>query len=269
MSDAERSERTVSASASVSEKKRAGGGILYSLVSLLAALLVIAAVLGGFLFMLIRMNVLGVADTYRDSIQNIPVLNLALPKEGITDPNEMTFAELLNVYNASLAENNRLKNEINEANRRIEELGLAKSEYDANILINDEKTERLQQLLLDHEANRKQLDDMRYELERAAAAGDQDAFAQYFETVSPEVAQDIYAQIITERRINEEQKEFIKLFQSLDTKTSAQIIETLGSARLDFITDTLGAIKRDIAAEIIQNLSPEMAAQITLRLSGN
>jgi len=245
-----------------------GGGLIFAIVSLLSAILVIALVLAGFLFMIVRMNVLGVADTYRDSIATIPVLSLALPVEEKTDPSEMTLSELTVRYDAKIAENEDLKLELDSANSRIEELSRSKSELDAQILITNEKTEQLTQQVLELQASKKQLDDLKYELERIIATGDKEAFARYFENVSPEVAQEIYAQIIHEIKNDDEKKQFIRLFQSLDTKASAEIIETLGSARIDFITDTLSSVKRDVAAEIIAALTPELAAQITLRLSG-
>ena len=250
------------------EGEKKGGGVVFAIVSLLSAFLVIALVLAGFIFMIVRMNVLGVADTYRSSIETIPILNMALPVEEKTDPAEMTFSELVAVYDAKLAENEDLKLELDSAHNRIEELSLAKSALDAQIMITNEKTDQLSQQVLALEADKKQLNDLKYELDRIIATGDKEAFARYFEGVSPEVAQEIYAQIIQEGKTDEEKRQFIRLFQSLDTKASAEIIETLGSARIDFITDTLSSIKKDIAAEIIANLTPELAAQITLRLSG-
>jgi len=254
---------------STNEGAKKGGGVVFAIVSLLSAFLVIAAVLAGFLFMIVRLNVLGVADTYRGNIANVPILNLALQPEEKTDPQEMTFDELAAVYDVKLAENEDLRGDLDRANKRIEELSQAKSTLDAQILIYNDKTDQLQQQVLAMEANKKQLDDMKYDLDRIAASGDKEAFARYFEGVSPEVAQEIYAQIIQGHKDEDEKKQFIKLFQSLDTKASAEIIETLGASRVDFITDTLSSIKRDIAAEIIANLTPELAALITLRLAGN
>ena len=251
------------------KSENSGGGFLFAVVSLLSALLVIGAVLAGFIFLIVRMNVLGVADTYRDAIANTPVLNLALPKEEKTDPSEMTFEELVAAYGATTLENEKLKDEMDSQNRRIDELSRAKSEFDAREMINNERTAQLQQQLLAHEANKKQLDDMKYDLERIVATGDKEAFAQYFENVSPEVAQEIYSQIIQENKSDDEKRKFIKLFEELETKASAEIIETLGYTRIDFITDTLASIKKEVAAEIIGKLNPELAAQITLRLSGN
>ena len=248
--------------------EKSGGGFLFAAVSLISALLVIVAVLAGFIFFVVKMNVLGVADTYRDSIAQTPILNMALPKEEKSDPSEMTVEELTALYNATLAENDGLKQEMDGANKRIEELSQAKSEFDAQIMINNEKTVQLQQQLMEYEANKKQLDELKYDLERIIATGDKDAFAEYFARVSPEVAQEIYAQIIQEQKSNDEKRQFIKLFESLETKASAEIIETLGTARIDFITDTLSAVKKDIAAEIIANLTPELAASVALRLSG-
>ena len=251
------------------EGEAKSGGILFAVVSFFSALLVIGAVLAGFVFFIVKMNVLGVADTYRDSIANTPILNLALPAEEKNDPKEMTFDELLAVYDTAVEENEQLKYDMENARERIDELSQAKSKYDAEIIIYDEKTTQLQQQILAHEAEKKQLDDMKYDLERAAATGDKTAFAKYYESVSPEVAQEIYAQIVQSDKTDDEKKRFIKLFETLDTKASAEIVETLGSSRIDFIADTLGTIKKDIAAEIIANLTPQLGAQITLRLSGN
>lgn len=255
--------------AAVTEKTKRGGGFVFALVSLLSALLVIAAVLCGFLFLIVKFNLLGVADTYREPIEKVPVLRLALPAPEGEEPAEMTLEELTVRYNSVVGENERLNTEIDTANNRIDELSRAKSEYDAKALINDEKTAQLEQKVIELEANKKQLDDMKYDLERAAANGDKEAFAKYFESVSPEVAQEIYAQIMQQDKTDADKQKFIKLFQTLDTKTSAQIIETLGSSRIDFITETLAALKRDVAADIISNLQPDLAAQVTLRLSGN
>jgi len=245
-----------------------GGGLLFAVVSLLSAILVIAAVLAGFLFMIVRLNVLGVADTYKDSIAKTPILNLALPKEEKTEPQEMTFTELVTAYETKLKEIEELNGDIDRANDRNEELSKSKSELDAQILISNERAGQLQEQVLALEANKKQLDDLKYELDRIVAAGDKEAFARYYEGVSPEIAQEIYAQIIQEEKSGEEKRQFIKLFETLDTKASAQIIETLGSGRIDFIADTLSSLKREIAAEIIGSLTPELGAQITLRLSG-
>jgi hypothetical protein len=250
-----------------SEKK--GGGFIFAIVSLLASLLVIVAVLAGFLFVIVKFNALGVAETYRDSIAKVPLLNIALPQEEKTDPAEMTFSELMAVYDSKIAENEELKGDLDNANKRVEELSKAKSELDAQLMIDGEKTEQLMQQVLAYEANKKQLDDLKYDLDRIIAEGDTEAFAKYYEGVSPEVAQEIYAQIIQTQKSDDEKSKFIKLFQTLDTKASAQIIDTLGSARIDFITDTLGSLKKDVAAEIIANLTPELAAQVTLRLAGN
>ncbi|MDR3119898.1 MAG: hypothetical protein LBU58_00955 [Clostridiales bacterium] len=253
------------------ESQKKGGGLVFAAVSLLSALLVIGAVLAGFLFFILRMNVLGVADTYRDAIEKVPVLNLALPKqEGEeADPAQMTFEDLVKRYDATVADKEKLEKDIEAANARVEELSRAKSEFDAQALINNEKTAQLEKKVADLEAEKKQLDDMKYDLERIAAEGDKAAFAKYFEGVSPEVAQEIYAQVMQEQKKSDETAEFLKTFQTLDTKAASQILETLGAVRIDFITETLRGLKRDIAADIIAQLTPELAAQVTLRLAGN
>lgn len=249
-------------------KEKKGGGVIFAIVSLLSALLVIVAVLGGFLFFIVKMNAFGVADIYKDQIAKVPLLNLALPKVE-PEPSEMTLEELLAKYESTEAEKTKLQGDLDSANSQIEDLSKAKSEFDAQTMVYNEKTAQLQQQIATFEANKKQLEDMKYDLDRIVATGDKAAFATYYEGVSPEVAQEIYAQIIQEKKSDDELKKFRKLFETIDTKTSAQIIETLGPNRIDFITETLAALKKEITAEIISNLSPELAAQVTLRLSGN
>lgn len=262
-------DKKINSSVKTDQSDKKGGGILFAIVSLLSAILVIAAVLAGFIFVVVKTNTFGVADAYKDSIANIPVLKMALPKEEKTDPAEMTVGELTALYDTKLADNENLTAELNDANKRIEELSKAKSELDAQIMVHSEKADQLMKQVLALEANKKQLEDMKYDLDRIVAAGDGAAFSKYYEGVSPEIAQEIYAQIIQKREADDEKKQFIKLFGTLDTKASAKIIETLGSGRIEFISDTLNSLKKDVAADIIANLTPELAAQITLRLSGN
>jgi hypothetical protein len=246
-----------------------GSGILFAIASLLSALLIIAVVLAGFMFFILKMNVLGVADTYREAIEKVPLLNLALPApEGEeTKLEEMSAEELAGRIQSLESENAALAAEKTQSQAEIERLRKFEDEYNALLLVNDEKAASLKKQSDELAAEKKRLEDMSYDLGRMAAEGDREGFAKYFESVSPETAQEIYAQIVQQRQAADQNKEFIKMIEAVDTKATAAIFESLGNARLDLIVETLKSMKRDLAAEIIAQLTPELAASVTTRLA--
>ena len=250
------------------ESEKKGGGILFAIISLISALLVIAVVLLGCLFFVIKTNLMGVSDTYRDAIVKVPLINLALPQEEVeSEPGNMTFEELVKRYETLESEKNALEVQEKKLLSDMEELRKFQDEYNGLVIVNEEKTSTLEKRVADLEAEKKMLEDRKYEVERLIAEGDKDGFAKYFETVSPEVAQEIYAQIVRGNQTNAEAKEFIKLYETMDTSASAEIFEKLGTERLDLIAETLRGMKRDIAVEILAGMSPEFAAAVTLRLA--
>ncbi|MDR1440692.1 MAG: hypothetical protein LBJ10_12080 [Clostridiales bacterium] len=255
--------------AAFSEGKQ-GGGAVFAIVSLLSALLIIAVVLAGFMFFILKMNVMGVADTYREALEKVPLLNLALPpKEGESPAlEEMAPEDLAEMVRKLEADKAALESQKAQADAEIERLRKFEDEYNALVLVNNEKTDSLQRQSDALAAEKKTLEEMRYELERLAAEGDTAGFAKYFEGVSPEVAQEIYAQIMQQQQAGEQSKDFIKMIEAVDTKATAAIFESLGNARIDLIVETLKSMKRDIAAEIIAQLTPALAASVTTRLAG-
>ncbi|MDR1060128.1 MAG: hypothetical protein LBL83_02705 [Clostridiales bacterium] len=256
--------------AAFSDGKPKGGGVVFAAVSLLSALVIIAAVLAGFLFFILRTNLMGVADTYRDAIEKVPLLNLALPEQEGAEPEleERSPEELAGMIRQLEAEKAALAEEKARSDEEAARLRKFEDEYNALMLVNGEKTASLQRQSDELAAEKKSLEETRYELERLAAEGDAEGFAKYFEGVSPEVAQEIYAQVVQQRQAGEQNKDFIKMIEAVDTKATAAIFESLGNARLDLIVETLKGMKRDIAAEIIAQLSPALAASVTTRLAG-
>jgi flagellar motility protein MotE (MotC chaperone) len=247
-----------------------GGGVAFAIVSLFSALLIIAVVLSGFLFFILKMNLMGIADTYREALAKVPLLNLALPAaEGEEQKLEEMSVEELVAANKSLeSENAALEAQKAQSDAEIERLRKFEDEYNALVLVNNEKSASLQKQGDELAAEKKRLEDMSYDLERKAAEGDAEGFAKYFEGVSPEVAQEIYAQVVQKRQESEQSKEYIKLIESMDAKATAAIFESLGVGRIDLIADTLKGMKRDAAGEIIAQLSPALAASVTTRLAG-
>ena len=259
--------KRIESEASYSSESSKGGGVIFSIISLLSALIIIAVVLFGSLFILIKMNVMGVADTYKDSIAKVPLLNLALPVE--EEAEEVTFETLQRDVNALRKENDSLKQREELSLAELERLRKFEDEYEARMMVTDERTRSLEQQVATMEAEKRRTDEARYEIERMVAEGDKDGFAEYFEMVEPSVARDIYSQIMQEKKASDEANEFIKLYEGIEAKTTAEIFEEMGLSRLDLVVECLRGMKRDIASEIISEMSVEYAAAVTLRLAGD
>ena len=243
-----------------------GGGVLFSIISLLSALVIIFVVLFGSIFILVRINLMGVADTYKESIQRVPLLNFALPAE---EAEEITFEDLMK-------ENNALKKEIADLVRReeystseLERLRKFEDEYQARLMVNEEKTQNLEKQIADLQAEKRKMEETKYEIERIVAEGDKEGFAEYFEMVEPSIAREIYAQIIQEQKLTSEARDFIKLYEAVEPEKTAEIFEEMGLTRLDLIVECLWGMKKDIATEIISAMSVEFATAVTLRMAGS
>ena len=252
-------------SSSKSSKESGGGSVLFSIISLLSALIVIAVVLFGSLFILIRMNVMGVADTYKESISKVPLLNLALPAD--EELEEVTVETLSRDIEALKKENADLKKREEIALTELERLRKVEDEFEARMLVNDEKTRSLEKQVADLEADRKRIEEVKYEVERMIAEGDKEGFSEYFDMVEPAIAREIYAQIIQDQKVTGEARDFIKLYEGVEAKTTASIFEEMGLSRLDLIVECLRNMKKDVASEIISEMSVEFAAAVTLRLA--
>ncbi|NLL04895.1 MAG: DUF615 domain-containing protein, partial [Clostridiaceae bacterium] len=81
-------------------------GLLFAVFALLTALVVIAVVVVGVSYVIIKNNVNGLADEYRDSIKNIPILKRALPHSpDEEDPENFDKEKLLVLYKQYKVEN--------------------------------------------------------------------------------------------------------------------------------------------------------------------
>jgi len=247
------------------DKKSKGGGLVFGIISLLSALLIICVVLFGFLFIIIKINFMGVADTYKESVAGVPLLNLALPVEA--EEGELTFEDVMK-------ENTKLKKDVEDLKSKeeyalseLERLRTFEDEYQARIMVNEERTRDLEKQIADLEAEKRAMEEVRYEVERMIAEGDTEGFAQYFEMVQPSIAAEIYAQIIQKSNTSDETKSFIRLYEGIDPATTAAIFEEMGLTRLDLIVDVLNGMKREVATEVISAMNTEFASAVTLRLA--
>ena len=97
----------------------------------LLALIVVVGIVTGVFYIIIRNNVNGFADKYREQIKNIPVLGYALPAPPADydplDPENLSRKELLTKYNEFRSQNNKLLGQMLEVEEDLETLELLRS----------------------------------------------------------------------------------------------------------------------------------------------
>lgn len=244
-----------------------GRGVLFTFLALLTVIVVIAAVFGGVFYFVIHNNVNGLADKYRASIQNMPVIRLALPvASDPLDPKNMTDSEIKGKYAEFRSENTGLKKQLEDTNSKLSEYQKYKDDY--NTLKQD--TEKQLQDVKDRQAALDQKDlelkDLKRKLDELTAAGNREAFKAYFDSMDPENAKLIYAEVAKRLQADANTKKFAQIYAAMDASAAAKIFEQLGSSKIDMIAQTLQAMSKENSSAILASMTPAFAATITEKL---
>jgi flagellar motility protein MotE (MotC chaperone) len=244
-----------------------GRSVLFTLLTFLTVIIILTAVFGGVFYFVIHNNINGLADRYRSSIQNIPLAKLALPKvPDPLDPKYMTADEVKKKYLEFRNENTSLKQQLADMNTKLSEAQKYKTDYD-NLKLESEKQ---QQDVKDRQAAMDQKDlelkDLKKTLDELTAAGNKEAFKTYFESVDPENAKRIYAEVAKELQTDANTKKFAQIYAAMDASAASQIFEQLGTAKIDMIAQTLQAMSKENSSEILASMTPAFAAKLTEKL---
>lgn len=245
-----------------------GKGALFTLLTFLGVIVVIAAVFGGVFYFVIHNNINGLAEHYRSSIQNIPLAKLALPKApDPKDPKYMTAEYIKKKYVEYRDENEVLQKQLSEANIKLDEYQGLKDEYE-NLKADTEK--KLLEIK-DREAaideKELQLRELKQKIDELTVNGDKESFKTYFETLDQENAKLLYAEVVREQQVNENIKKFSQVYAAMDAATAAQIFEQLGNSNIDMTAETLKAMSKENASAIIESMTPVFAAKLTEKLN--
>ncbi|HHW47836.1 MAG TPA: hypothetical protein GXX14_04350 [Clostridiaceae bacterium] len=244
-------------------------GFLFTISAVLVALLIIVFILGGAAFFAIRNNFNGIADKYRKQIQAIPVLKLALPAlPDPYDPENLTDEELRQKYKELLNIRDDLNQKLKEAEDKITEY----EKYRERAVQLSLENERLQNEMTERankiNEEKKQLEEDKAKFYELVAKEDKKGFKEFFEKMDKETADRIYKEIMEEEKTNEEIKRIVKIYENMDPKAAAKILEEMGADKLEFITDILKNSRAEIAAGILEEMDPKLASDITENLPG-
>lgn len=247
------------------EKKR---GTLVTLLTILAVIVVIIVVFGGVFYFIIYSNINGVAEHYRSSIQNIPLLKNALPEPpDLLDPKYMTERDVKKKYVEFRDQNDALKKQLAEANGKLIEYQVYKDDYENMKLDVETKLQEIKERNAALEQKELQLKEEKQKLDELVANGDKESFKLYYETVDPENAKLLFDQIVKEQQVDANIKKFAQVYEVMDAAAAATIFEELGDSKMDMTVETLKAMKKENSSAILESMAPEFAAKVTEELN--
>ena len=230
--------------------------------SIMAILVIIA------FYIVIHNNYNGLGEKYRNSIQNIPILNLALPDiPSNASLADMTFNQLKDKCIEYERKSQELSQSLDSANKTISDLQKYKDLVDKAQSDSDNAIKNLQYQQEQVDEAKKKLDDLQNNIDSLIAKGDQAGFKAYFEQIDNQTAKSLYEQVLKAQQLSSDTQKFISMYNAMDAKPAAKILEQLGDSKLNLVVDILKNMNKDKSAEILAKMSPSYASKVTDKLS--
>lgn len=203
------------------------------IVGVLIALIIIGSSVAIFGF-----NVGNIRDTYlRPGLEKIPIINNLLPpledEEVIETVNQISAEELM-----------------------IEELNLKIQELNAEIV----RLSQFENTQLQFKQEKELFDQM-------IALEDPSAYANFYESVDPQLAQELYQQIIVKQNDDEEFLSYVKTFENMKAANATPILEELALTDMELLLMIMNGLTSEQRSNILTNMQPQQAATISRLLS--
>lgn len=247
-------------------KKGIKEGLLDGLLTISVSILIVLIIFGGAFYYVLKNDIGGLGEYFRPSIGRIPVLKLALPplpeSEDPYDPKHLTQQELLVKYNELRNLTKELSEQLENANKHIEELQKEKNQWSA---MKDEASAILQK---NEETLKQVMDKMeqlkleKQEVDRLIAMKNPEGFARYYEKVDAANAQELYKEIVAEEVAKEDMKNLAKPYTEMEPNNAAAILTEIGREDMELVVNLIEAMKSNVRAEIIENMDPKFAAEV-------
>lgn len=91
-------------------------------------------------------------------------------------------------------------------------------------------------------------------------------FVQFFETMHPEIAQEIFTSYVQDRAASEEVEFYLTMFHGMSVRNAADTLEALIPAQIPLVINILESLPTDTAGNLINAMNTENRAMIaTLR----
>lgn len=209
-------------------KKKKGKGLIKFLIFIIIIAIPIV---------LISLNVGNIRDKYlRPGLERIPIIKNLLP------PLEMDNEQTEEVVDEKKQTIDSLTKEIEELNKKITRL----KEFENSQL--EFKTQK-------------------EEFDKMIALNDPKAYSSFYESISPENAEELYKQAINKEVTDKRFKEYIQTFETMKKDSVATILEELIITDMDLVITILENVSSDKRSEILSAMDPKNAASCSKLLA--
>ncbi len=213
--------------------------------------IILLVILFGVSFLLVKNGLFGLdSGPLKDILMNVPYVNEYLPSDGEVGQSK-SRDELL-------VENSNYENQIQNLEEQLKNT-LTEAE---NLQLEVDRLSQLENEYLDFREEKDAFD-----LE--VASGEKVNYANYYYSIYPENADDIYRQIVGDIQSDEELKRYISRFEALDSSSCATILEELISTDLDLVVNIVDNMSVDKSAEVLEKMDSINSSTILKRLTPN
>lgn len=219
-------------------KRKKGNKLLTVLL-----LLILIFSLIGYIFMF---NGFGIRDKFlRPYLENVPFVSNYLPPE--TQP--VTLGEVTLENSELKSQNELLQQQLDSAN--------------AVAQANTDELERLKLI----EAQQTEFVKMKEEFDKNVAEMLPEEYIKYYEAMYPDIAEQAYSELISDKYTKAELDSYIATFQAMEPDAIAPILEEMMNTDVELVVLIMENIDKQLAGDTLAAMDPVNAAQIAKLMS--
>lgn len=205
--------------------------------------------------LVIKLDLGGLGTTVSPFIKNVPVINKILPKDLVTETEDV---ESYYGYTSLSDAVERIKLLETELAKEAAENEVNKEQIDAlTTEVNRLKTFETNQV--EFERIKNQFYEEVVYSEKGPGA---DAYAKFFEAMDPDTAEYLYRQVAKEENVDAQVSEYAKAYAEMKPAQAAKIFENM-TDNLSLAAKILDAMSADDRGKILGAMDPSVAAKIT------
>ncbi len=233
------------------EVKKKKGGLFKKIIIIFVVVLILF--LGGFIALL-KFDVAKLGtEVIGPSIKNIPGATLILPEmpeeEVIVEGDETIRYETMEQATEILkVTENLLKEKEEEAEKLIEQIDQLQKE--------NERLKIFEANFMDFEADKEAFDNL------VVAETDSSAFASWYETIYPDNAASIYAEVVKDQVKSDELDDLVATIGEMKPEEAAAVLSEIGGTRLEMVATIIKHLENDASADILGAMDTALASRI-------
>ncbi len=231
------------------EEESIGGKVLIGFVAVVIILLWLL-ILG----LLVKMDVGGFGSTVLYPVlKDVPVINKILPE--VTD-----YAEEDSAYSYDTVED-AIKR-IKELEKELADAKTASDESNANLADLEAQSQELQTYKANEAAFEEEKEKFYKEVVFSDNAPDIESYKEYYESIEPQKAEEIYKQVVEQLQEDEEVEKYANTYASMKPKQAAAIFDTM-TDDLELVGKILWSMETQARSDILGQMDSETAAAVT------